>query len=361
MIRISMKHILLFLALVFIGLLNTLLHNSNLKFEFNRDKKTPEVINVALSVCGDNVTLCNLSTNMLKTAFLFTEKPVRFIIFANELSQEFISKKIESWPLEIRNKHIIEFREAIYPQKYKNWTNLFGPCATLRLFFPDMMPDVDSIIYLDTDILVVSDLHNLWKEFDRFTSKQMLGMAQEREDWDGKVYSYYNNATRIKFPFIPPYGINSGVILMNLTRMRDFSFFEKIHLIFKEFHSKIKLYDQDLLNILGYFNPDIVYRLNCSFNFHSHHCVPDLNCHSIRSEGPNLIHGFGGRFIGPTKHKYNEPFFEQIYKTIDRYNFTNSWNQLVSELKVEVKHLPQDQCTRYSDLILKPLLNADIK
>ena len=68
--------------------------NSNLKFEFNRDKKTPEVINVALSVCGDNVTLCNLSTNMLKTAFLFTEKPVRFIIFANELSQEFISKKV---------------------------------------------------------------------------------------------------------------------------------------------------------------------------------------------------------------------------------------------------------------------------
>jgi lipopolysaccharide biosynthesis glycosyltransferase len=117
----------------------------------------------------------------------------------------------------------------------------------------DMMPDVDSTIYLDTDILVVSDLHNIWKEFDRFTSKQMLGMAQEREEWN--IDSYYNNATRIKFPFIPPHGINSGVLLMNLTRMRDFSFFEKIHLISNHYHSMLRLYDQDLLNILGYFNP----------------------------------------------------------------------------------------------------------
>ena len=119
-----------------------------------------------------------------------------------------------------------------------------------------MMPDVDSTIYLDTDILVMTDLHSIWKEFDRFTSKQMLGMAQEREEWN--VDSYYNNATRIKFPFIPPHGINSGVLLMNLTRMRDFSFFEKIHLISKHYHSMLRLYDQDLLNILGYFNPGLL-------------------------------------------------------------------------------------------------------
>ena len=68
--------------------------NSNLKLEFNRDTETPGIINVALSACGDNVTLFNQSTNMLKTAFLFTEKPVRFTIFANELNQEFISKTV---------------------------------------------------------------------------------------------------------------------------------------------------------------------------------------------------------------------------------------------------------------------------
>ena len=34
--------------------------------------------------------------------------------------------------------------------------------------------------------------------------------------------------------------------------------------------------------------------------------------------------------------------------------------QLVSELERKVKDLPQTKCTRYSDLVLKPLLNANI-
>lgn len=59
------------------------------------------------------------------------------------------------------------------------------------------MPDIDATIYLDADMLVVNDLHKSWKEFDRFTNKQMLGMAQEREE--SNVDSYYNNATGVKF------------------------------------------------------------------------------------------------------------------------------------------------------------------
>lgn len=116
------------------------------------------------------------------------------------------------------------------------------------------MPEVDSTIYLDTDILVVTDLYKIWKEFDRFTSKQMLGATPEHEVWNNWSY-YTNTSTRTRYPFVQPSGINSGVLLMNLTRMRDFSFFKKIDLIYQQYKDVLFLQDQDLLNIIGYYNP----------------------------------------------------------------------------------------------------------
>ena len=112
---------------------------------------------------------------------------------------------------------------------------------------------MDSAIFLDVDILVMTDLYNLWENFDKFTPKQMIGIGQEREIWNPE--NHYNNKNEVKFPFIPPYGMNSGVLLMNLTRLREFSFIKKISLIYDQYKEMLSLYDQDLINILGYYNP----------------------------------------------------------------------------------------------------------
>lgn len=351
----------LFLVLIFVGLVTISLRYSNPKQEHIRHVETRnEAINVVLIACGSNLTLFNLSTNFLKTAVLFTEKKVRFTIFANEQNTDHISKTIGSWPLEVKQKHIFEFRDATYPDEYKNWTNFSRPCASLRLFLPDLMPDADSVIYLDTDILAMTDLHSMWKEFDRFTPKQMLGVAQEREVWNKE--SFYNNKTFIKFPFIPPYGINAGVLLMNFTRMREFSFFKKIDLIVKQYRRMLMLFDQDLINILGYYNPDIIYKLDCGYNFLPYFCEPQLNCQSVKNEGPKLIHGIAGRFVGGvlSDSSFQEPFFELLYKTINEYDFTNSMRNLLFELEQSVKELPQTKCAKYADLFIKPLINLNI-
>lgn len=117
-----------------------------------------------------------------------------------------------------------------------------------------MLPDVDSVIYLDFDILVLSDLHHLWSLFREFTIKQMLGAAQEKDTLDRD--NWYNKPN-IRHPFVAPHGINSGVLLMNLTRMRDFLFVEKLIRINEQYNHLISLFDQDLLNIIGYYNSGI--------------------------------------------------------------------------------------------------------
>lgn len=104
---------------------------------------------------------------------------------------------------------------------------------------------MDSVLYIDTDALVLSDLKILWDKFQLFNDSQLLGVVPEAEH--ASLTSYNDE---IGYPYYGKVGINAGVMLMNLTRMRTFGFTEKLYPIFKEYSKSLKWGDQCLLNIL---------------------------------------------------------------------------------------------------------------
>ena len=57
------------------------------------------------------------------------------------------------------------------------------------------------------------------------------------------------------FKYLCLIGLNSGVMLMNLTRMREVNMISKIINIFDEYHLNITWGDQCLLNIYFHFYP----------------------------------------------------------------------------------------------------------
>jgi len=63
------------------------------------------------------------------------------------------------------------------------------------------------VLVLDADVLLVRSVHELWAEFDRFGADTAVGMAREQAP------SY----EKLK----PEAGVNGGVQLLNLERMRD--------------------------------------------------------------------------------------------------------------------------------------------
>lgn len=50
-------------------------------------------------------------------------------------------------------------------------------------------------------------------------------------------------------------GVNSGVMLMNLTRMRKFKWVDYVVPIYKEYKLKITWGDQDIINIIFHYHP----------------------------------------------------------------------------------------------------------
>ena len=85
-------------------------------------------------------------------------------------------------------------------------------------------------------------------------------MTPEQEE---PALSWYPRFAR--HPFFGKNGMNSGVMLMNLTRMRTSDWTEKILKAYHEYKLSITWGDQDLLNIFFHDNPGNLY-----FYFLSH-------------------------------------------------------------------------------------------
>ena len=87
----------------------------------------------------------------------------------------------------------------------------YTEAASFRLLLPELLPDLDRILYLDCDIIVRQDLARLWR-------KTELG-----DNYMGVVYEAAIEGQAERFRAIgcdPARYFNSGFLLMNLAKMR---------------------------------------------------------------------------------------------------------------------------------------------
>ena len=108
---------------------------------------------------------------------------------------------------------------------------------------------MDSVISVDTDVLFLSDPELFWRNFEKFNQSQIAGLSKDDNDPNG----WYKIHSRV--PLYGNNGLNAGVMLLNLTRMREFKFTDKIITYYPEYKDKLMLGDQCLINIFFHFNP----------------------------------------------------------------------------------------------------------
>ena len=106
--------------------------------------------------------------------------------------------------------------------------------AYYRFSLANLLPNINKIIYFDTDIIVYKDLSNFYNL--NFEGKMILGQAT------------YGNKKAQKLGY---HRINTGVLLLNLKAMREINFEDKVIEIIKQ-GLILKYHDQTLIN--DYFN-----------------------------------------------------------------------------------------------------------
>lgn len=119
--------------------------------------------------------------------------------------------------------------------------------AIFRLFIPDLLPQLSKVIYLDTDIIVNMDIGELWDiSLGAYPIAGVLDMSSINREY-GKKFSTTRIAAQAS-GFIPGQYINSGVLLIDLDKIRKHG--SLANLAYKFFlKHKNGLPDQDFLNM----------------------------------------------------------------------------------------------------------------
>ncbi|XP_025755484.1 glucoside xylosyltransferase 1 isoform X2 [Oreochromis niloticus] len=277
-------------------------------------------MHLAVVACGERL---EETLTMIKSAVLFSVKRLHLHIFAEDQLHAGFIEALESWPGFIRYR----FNYRVYSIRFPNenaaeWKKLFKPCASQRLFLPLILKDVDSIVYVDSDILFLQPVDLLWRLLSDFNSSQLAAMAPEHEE---PRIAWYNRFAR--HPFYGRTGINSGVMLMNLTRMRSMFFkndmtsvglrWEELLMpLLQKYKLNITWGDQDLLNIIFHYNPESLLEFPCQWNYRPDHCIYGSNCASAEEDGIYILHGNRGVY-----HDYKQPAFRAVYEAIKKNDF----------------------------------------
>ncbi len=113
-----------------------------------------------------------------------------------------------------------------------------------RLFIPVMFPEYDKGIYIDSDVVLDSDIAEL---FDTDIGDCLIGACADKSVVDiPEIAAYMENAVGVdKYSYI-----NSGVILMNLKKLREAKIDRRFLQLLNTYHFDSIAPDQDYINAM---------------------------------------------------------------------------------------------------------------
>ena len=112
--------------------------------------------------------------------------------------------------------------------------------AYFRLLLPEMLPTPDKVLYLDADIIIQGDISKLWKT--QLGDGNYLGAVRDPNINPAVL-------TKLGLGENDPY-FNSGVLLLNLKKMREDHVQEKLLTFARCSQDKITCHDQCVLNYI---------------------------------------------------------------------------------------------------------------
>jgi len=188
----------------------------------------------------------------------------------------------------------------------QDWLTLFATGSAQRLFLHTLLPvEVRKAIYLDSDTVVLRDLDDLWNLFQYFDVMHYVAATRESEIIDG----YYLRHADPRLPYVYPVGINAGVLLLDLEKLRRMepAWSKEIQDIRYHYDGKLHVGDQDVLNILFYRRKEYLMFLPCEWNIRE-----DSWCRMEKANDLGIVHGSRKRFQPENRNHWLHSFTDVI-------------------------------------------------
>ena len=315
-----------------------------------KEQRNKEVIHFAVVACNKRYEDALLS---MKSITLVTNYKIYFHIFTNKkhIKEETFDRELKLWPAWTQRWMMFTVHPISYPvnEDNKDWFKRFKPCSSQSLFLARILVDVDALIYIDTDVLFLEAPENLWHIFNNFDESHIAALAFE---CGSEENCWYKNG--LPYPYFKPYGLNSGVMLMNLTRMRMLRWENQLVEIYLTYKKHLAYGDQDILNIFFQLNKKTLHKLSCYWNYRPHLCINGNVCLEAEKNGISALHGSGQIFqksnLQGGFYLVNEAFRNFKFEDNFQEKIVNSTKDLLSFHKHKYNSNP---CSKMLDAILK--------
>lgn len=208
----------------------------------------------------------------------------------------------------------------------------FSLACYYRLFIENLFPEYDKILYLDCDIVVLGDISKLY--FEDVKDYAVAGVVEQYI----KNSSVFSNYTKSVVGVDCSNYINSGIMLMNLKKLRELKVEER-------FIDLINTYNFDVID------PDQAY-INYLCKGHIKYLPVEWNrttCDKIICKKPNIIHYALGEkpwdnkkvFLGKYFWKYaiNSSFYSEILEKNKRYDTLAKLKKARAGIDIQIQAL----------------------
>ncbi|KFD69737.1 hypothetical protein M514_09655, partial [Trichuris suis] len=312
-----------------------------------------EVIHVAVVSIGLNSRL-RLVT-LIKSILLHASHPIHFHVVTNSRhSIDVFENLFATWALPQVKFSVYDYNrsgtlEEVAWIPNRHYSGLFG---LTKLVLTEILPrSIDKILVLDSDVLVLTDLADLWSLFQRFNSSQTFGLAENLSNW----YLHPSLPNNTRWPALER-GFNTGVILMKLEQLRLLGWVDIFKAVVTSHLASlvaVQLADQDVLNAVIKSYPKMHYTLPCIYNFQIHNEAREDLCNVLHKQ-VKIVHwnSYGKQQMEPSVDGYFEKMYD-AYSELDgsalRYKSVGCPTGQPAELFATAARKKNDQWTVCSE------------
>lgn len=241
------------------------------------------------------------------------ENEYRIIILKTDVSQENQEKLLKHVTDNIKIK-FYDVKELLEPIK-KTLPDMFyyTLAAYYRLFIEKAFPEYDKAIYLDSDVILLEDIAEL---FDVELGDNLVAAAYEQNTHRHPEFTAYVE----NIIGIPPHTyFNSGVMVMNLKEFRKFKVQEKFLNMLTTYNFDCLAPDQEYLNVICH---DRVKYIPTGWNKHSFNEPPQGQlklCHYALANKPwHYYDTINGEYFW--QYAKQSEFYPFILRQLENYS-----------------------------------------
>lgn len=224
----------------------------------------------------------------------------------NDKSKQRITNELKGTKI---NLSFVELNTSVLPNLPIKENDHVSAATFLRIWLPELFPNLDQLLFIDTDLLINGDLApllNLELVNKPLAAVPDLGMSADKK-------------ASIGLPADALY-FNAGVMVINLAYFREHSLTQQISAFIVKHPELCEFWDQDAINAIIKGDFEVLdYKYNVLSSFYEDTQTDPLALKAI--EEPVIIHFAGGGICKPWFYQNKHPHKNLYYQYLKNSSF----------------------------------------